>query len=449
MLVSAVMFMEFLDASIINTAVPSIARDFHVNPLLLKFAVTSYYLALAVFIPISGWCTDQFGTKKTFLFSITLFTFSSLACAFSTHLITLTLFRFLQGIGGAFMSPVARILIVRLFPPQDLVRIQGYVFTPAMLGHVLGPFLGGLISTYLSWHWIFYINLPAGLVVIYFAYIYVVQEIEVTKTPFDKVGFSLIALSLGSLTFCVEMIGHFEIVSKSIIFYFGLFGALLFIFYLLYSRERKNTVLDFSLLKIRTFCLVFFFNFGACMTGAAISFILPLMFQEQFGMTPAKSGFSILPIALGYLIFRLIAPRIIKKIGFRRSMQGGSFLMTILLLCISRVHPGPFLPFLYGLEFLYGGAYIVTASAAGALIYYYVPKNLLSRATALDMTFRQFSLSMGVAFCAMALTLLSHFHHVEIFSKESIFIFQEVLCLIAFWIFCSFVITWTIRAYEN
>jgi EmrB/QacA subfamily drug resistance transporter len=419
-LVSIVIFMEFLDITIINTAIPSIARSFNVNPILLKFSVTSYFLSLAIFIPISGWCTDKFGTRPVFLSSVFLFVVASFLCAISQNIFQLTMFRFLQGIGGAFMNPVSRIIIVRLFPPKDLVRIQAIIFTPAMLGQVLGPFLGGLITSYLSWHWIFYINIPIGLFAIYIGNSYIEQQTYPTNR-FDSIGFILVAMSLSCLTFFIEMLNHYEIASQTTVFLTGGIGVILFLILIIHCLKTKNPIFDFAIFKIKTFRVGFSVNVSAYMTNASIAFLLPLMYQEVFHLSPAKSGTLILPIAFGYLICRSFASKIIPKLGFRRSICIASMLVGIAVILIGHIESTTSIYFLIFAEFLFGASWMIIGASTGALNYTDMPIDKTSMATSIDITFRQFFASFGIGFSAFILTSLAMGLSIDVFSSTKIF----------------------------
>ncbi len=407
-LVAAVLFMEFLDISIINTAVPSIAHSFEISPILLKFSVASYFLSLAIFIPISGWCADKFGTRRTFLFSVALFTVASLLCGISENIWQLTFFRFLQGIGGAFMNPVARIIVLRLFPAKDIVRIQGIIFTPAMLGYVLGPFLGGMITSYLSWHWIFLINVPAGLLIIYIGYKHIIDYVEPNIKRFDVFGFLLAAISLCLITVFVETLNHYDILTKEMVFLAGVVGVGLFVLLVWRCLKSSFPILDFSLLEIKTFRVGFYINLCMYALNASIAFLLPLMFQENFNLSPAKSGLLTLPLAVGYLIFRGIASKIIHRFGFRRALVVNLVLVLFWILTLSLIGQSTPVYFTVIVLFLLGASTIIVGSSTGALNYVEMPKENTSKATAIDLTFRQFASSMGIGLSSFLLTTLSN-----------------------------------------
>lgn len=430
-LVAMVIFMEFLDISIINTAVPTIAREFMISPILLKFSVASYFLSLAIFIPISGWCTDKFGTKAIFISSVALFTASSLLCALAHNVVQLTIFRFLQGVGGAFMNPVSRIIVLRLFPPKELVKAQGFIFTPAMLGVVLGPFLGGVITEYLSWQWIFLINLPVGVIIIYFGSKYVEQIKTITKA-FDWVGFVIAATSLVLVSFFVEMLNHYEIVSKSIVYSSGLIGGVLAIVLIFYCISRNGAVFDFSVFKIMPFNIGFRVNASLYSISASVAFLLPLMFQEDFNYSAAQSGLLILPIAIAQLVTRGLASTIINKFGFRSMLITGTSMLTLCAFLMGHIYKTSPLYYIIILEVMFGTAAILCGSCAGALNYVDTPKDKFSAATSLDMTFRQFLASIGIGITSFCLTSFAKLLNLNLFGAGSTKIFHYTFYVLGF-----------------
>jgi EmrB/QacA subfamily drug resistance transporter len=430
-LVSVVMFMEFLDTTIINTAVPSIARSFNEDPLLLKFSVTSYFLSLAIFTPISGWVADKIGTKKIFLFSVALFVVASFLCGVSSNVFELTVFRFLQGLGGAFMNPVSRIVILRIFEPKDLVRVQGAIFTPAMLGFILGPFVGGMITTYLSWSWIFYVNIPVGLCVLFFGFKFIPQQKEKHVKKFDVVGFVLSAFALGCIAFSVDMIGHTEIVPQKLTIFIGIAGVIFLSTLVAYCKNKRNPVLDFLLFQIRTFRIGFFYNIGMYMLAASFAFLLPLMYQEQFLFSPAMSGVLVLPIAFGQIIARFVAPQIINPLGFKKSMMLASSLVLFALFFIAKIQSTTPLPFIIVFEFLFGFGIVISGSSTGALNYIDIPKEKSSRATSLDLTSRQFASSLGIGVSALLLNYFRQHYGIEFSSVGAVKIFHYTFLIMA------------------
>ncbi len=409
-IVAVVIFMEFLDTTIINTAVPSIAKDFAISPVLLKYAVASYYVSLAVFIPISGWCADRFGTKKTLLISLGIFTLASLGCGLSHNIILLTIMRFIQGIGGALMNPVARIVILKLFDRSELVKVQSVIFTPAMLGFVLGPFLGGVICSYLSWHWIFFINVPVGVIILGFVAKYIIQYVEEKRQEFDIPGFIMVGISLVLFTFAVQMLGHYDFVDRWVVYASGIVSIFLFIMLLFHCAFKKTAVFDFSLMRIKSFKLSIFMNGIFFAVNTAVAFLLPLMYQASFNYTPAVSGLLTLPIACGFITARSSARRFIERYGFKKMLLINMILCMIWLYAIANISIHSDIIYIIVVEFLFGVSVVMVGSSLGALTYMDLKSNEMSKGTAIDITMRQFSASMGVGISAFILnTLISNF----------------------------------------
>lgn len=448
-LVSVVMFMEFLDTTIINTAIPTIAKNFNQDPLLLKFSVTSYFLGLAIFTPISGWVADKFGTKLVFLLSVSVFVIASFFCGLSTNIPELTSFRFLQGTGGAFMNPVSRIIILRIFQPKDLVRVQGYIFTPAMLGFVLGPFLGGIITTYLHWSWIFFVNIPIGLIVIYFALRFIVQQKSTIIKKFDLTGFILSAFSLGSISFSADMFGHYEIVPKFVVLLTGFLGVSLFIVLLFHCARNKNPVFNFFLFKIKTFRIGLSANFTMYMLVSSVSFLLPLMYQVQFSYSPAYAGILLLPIAVAQLIFRYFAPLVIHNLGFKVSMLTACLLAIFMFFLLATIQVNSSIYFIIFVEFLLGTSFIIFGSSTGALNYIDIPKEQSASATALDLTSRQFASSLGIAFSVMFVNFYKSFFSMEITSNGGVKIFHYTFLSFILLVFLSILQVMQLKRYEG
>ncbi|WP_440994086.1 DHA2 family efflux MFS transporter permease subunit [Cysteiniphilum litorale] len=432
--VAVVIFMEFLDLTIINTAIPSIARDFGISPILLKFAVASYYISLAIFIPISGWCTDRFGTKRVFLFAVIVFTLSSLACGVSNSVVMLTLCRFLQGVGGAFMTPVARIIILRLFSRKELIKVQGVIFTPAMLGYVLGPFVGGIICDSLSWHWIFFINLPIGCLALIAGFIYIQQHVAKTLKRFDIVGFLIAGFALVIVTFGVEMIGHYDIVSKGVVYTSIVIGIVLLLILVVHCLKKVNPVLDLIVFKVKTFKTAVSMNAISFALTAGVSLLLPLMYQEGFGFDAATSGLLTLPIAVGYLTFRGLANRIISRFGFKAVLQVNLILAMIWLVGIAQIEQHSSVIYIVIVEFLYGSSTILIGSAIGALTYMDLNADQAANATSIDLTIRQFAASMGVALTAIVLSSMLSVFNLSLFSPSATVYHYSFYAMLVLWL---------------
>ncbi len=402
-ILSAALFMEMMDATILNTAIPNIATSFETYPVNLKLAITSYLISLAIFIPISGWAADNYGTKTVFSTSIIIFTISSIFCGFSNSLIELSIFRALQGFGAAMMTPVARLIMVGVFPPAELVKATMYIFLPALTGPILGPLIGGLITTYSNWRWIFFINIPIGIITFLLAQKFIINEVSEQKTKPDFLGFFLIGTSLSCFAITMESIGEsvIPILIIKVILSIALITFSMFIFHAIHYKE--NSILNLQLFKIRTYRIGVIGNFIAYIATGGIAFLLPLLFQLQFGLSPIKSGLLISPMAIGALIMRGISSRFIKKFGFKKIISVAPFGICASLLLIANIDHSSSYFYICTSCFLLGFFNILLFSSNGPLIYVDVPKNKSANATSLDITIRQFTSGISVGLVSFLL----------------------------------------------
>ena len=404
LIVSCALFMEQLDGSVIATAIPTISRSLHTDPLHLNLAITSYMFSLAVFIPLSGWVADRLGARTIFRAAIVVFMLGSIACGLSSSLLGLILSRILQGIGGAMMVPVGRLVLLRTVPKSQLVDAMAWVTAPALIGPVLGPPLGGFIVTYASWRWIFYINIPIGLLGILLATLYIKDISGRSREPLDKTGFSLMALSLAGMVFGFETIGR-HLMPFSVVVVFLIGGGLCFGLYLLHIRRIEHPIIDLSLLKYQTFRASIL---GGSLTRiglGALPFLLPLMLQYGFGLTPATSGFLTFASAAGAILMKIVATPIIKTLGFRPILLGNSvinmfFLGGIALFLPTTTHSIIFIVLLLG-----GFFRSLQFTALNTIAFAEIPTSLLSRANTFYNMMQQLTLSLGVAAGALMLNL--------------------------------------------
>jgi EmrB/QacA subfamily drug resistance transporter len=317
LIVACALFMENLDSTAIATALPTIAAAFGESPVRLSLAITAYLFALAVFIPVSGWIADRFGARRVFRAAILVFVLGSVLCGFAGSVLELVLARILQGMGGAMMVPVGRLVLLRSTPKQDLVRAMAWLTVPALIGPVLGPPLGGFITTYVSWHWIFWINVPIGALGIVLATRFIPDLREERPPPLDLTGFLLSALGLIGLVAAFETAGR-DLVPTGVTLLLLASGSAGVGLYLWHARRVRYPLLDLALLRVPTFRAAvvggFLFRIGI----GALPFLLPLMLQEAFGLNPFDSGLLTFAAAAGAMAMKATAQPILRLFGFKR-----------------------------------------------------------------------------------------------------------------------------------
>ncbi len=404
LIVACALFMENLDSTVIATALPAIAHSLGEDPLRLNLAITSYLLSLAVFIPLSGWVADRWGARSVFRAAIVVFTLGSAWCGLAHSLPELVAARIVQGMGGAMMVPVGRLVMLRSVPKSELVRAMSYLTVPALVGPVLGPPLGGFIVTYSSWRWIFFINLPIGFIGIALASLFIENVREPGAWPLDLRGFALAALGLAALMFGFETAGR-GILPGGIVAALLVIGALATALYVLHARLRADPIIDLGLLRIPTF--------AAAVTGGslfrigigALPFLLPLMLQLGFGLSPFASGLLTFASAAGALTMKMTALPIIRGLGFRPVLIGNAVISSLFVAGYSLFQPAT--PhWLIFIALLAGGFFrSLQFTSVNTLIFADVPPALMSRATSFQSMAQQLSVSIGVGTGALLLHL--------------------------------------------
>jgi EmrB/QacA subfamily drug resistance transporter len=409
LIVACGLFMENLDSTVLSTALPAIARSLEENPLHLSLAMTAYLFSLAVFIPISGWVADRFGARTVFRAAIVIFTMGSILCGISDSLPQFVLARVFQGFGGAMMVPVGRLVLLRSVSKSELVRAMAYLTVPALIGPVMGPPLGGFITTYLSWRWIFWINVPIGLLGIVLVTLFIEEVKEERPPPFDWPGFALLGFALTGL------VGGFETVARGFlppVLVGTLFaaGAILLALYIIHARRRPHAVLDLSLLRIPTFRASIVGGFLFRMGIGATPFLLPLMLQLGFGLTPFESGLLTFVTAVGALLMKTTAGPALRRLGFRRVLIGNAVLSGALLAAYGLF--GPTTPHAVILAVLIVSGYFrsLQFTSVNTIAYADMPRERMSRATSFASVGQQLSLSVGIGTGALLLhlTVLAH-----------------------------------------
>ena len=401
-IVGCALLMSMIDSTVISTALPAMAKSLGEDPIRLNLAITSYLLSLAVFIPISGWMADRFGARTVFRASIVIFTIGSVFCGLSYSLPELIAARILQGFGGAMMVPVGRLIVLKTVAKSDLVTAMSYLTVPAVLGPVVGPPLGGFIVTYYSWRWIFFINVPIGAIGITLVTLYIPNIREEQVFPLDWQGFLLTGLGLAGLVFGFESIGR-HIIPAGLVMFTMVGGGLCMGVYILHAKRIEYPIIDLGLMKIPTFNAATvgggFFRLGI----GALPFLLAMLLQVVFGLSPFASGMLTFASAAGSLLMKATAPPIIRRLGFRSVLIGNGVISAFIMMSYA-LFRATTPHFVIVLALLAGGFFrSLQFTALGTLAYADVPDPLMSNASSLSSMAQQLFLSLGVTIGAMLL----------------------------------------------
>ena len=409
LVVATALFMENTDSTVIATALPAIAASLGADPIALKLALTAYLVSLAIFIPVSGWAADRYGARNVFRLALCVFMAGSLACAASNSLSGFVAARFVQGIGGAMMVPVGRLVILRSVPKSELVGALAYLTIPALIGPILGPPLGGFITTYADWRWIFFINIPIGLAGIVLATLYFGDIREAERPPLDVAGFLLSGAGLALLMLGFASTGR-HLLPDGLSWGCMAAGIVLMALYLRHARRTEHPLIRLDLLRVPTF--------RAAVTGGslfrigtgAIPFLLPLMLQIGFGLDPLHSGLITFAAAAGALLIKIVGPRILRAYGFRRVMVANAlvaaaFLAVNGLFTVETPHGIIVCVLLLG-----GCVRSLQFTCVNAIAYADLGPREMSAATSLASVAQQLSLSLGVSIGALALEGAAGWH---------------------------------------
>ncbi|WP_020206416.1 MULTISPECIES: MFS transporter [Cupriavidus] len=403
-IVACAMFMESLDANVIVTALPEMARAFGHDPVTLKIAVTSYVLGLGVFIPVCGWLADRYGARSVFRAAIGIFVAGSILCAVSTSLLAFTVARFIQGVGGAMMVPVGRIIIFRVVERSEYIRAMNYLSVPAMLGPAAGPLLGGFITTYLHWRLIFLINIPVGILGIYLANRYIKNTHEPHPGPLDWTGFVLSAGGASLFLLGLSLVDG-GLASARVALAMALAGVAMLAVYAWYAYRVPRPLLDLRFFRVPTFQASVLggslFRIGL----GAVPFLLPLVLQEGLGMSAFRSGLITCASAFGGMFMRTLASKVLGRFGFRNTLMYNAALSGLAIAACGAFFPGT-PTWAIWLVVLLGGFFpALQFTSLNSMTYAEIKSADVGRATSLGSVVQQISLGLGVTISGIVLEI--------------------------------------------
>jgi EmrB/QacA subfamily drug resistance transporter len=398
-LVAVAFFMQALDTTILNTAVPAIAHAMSVTPLSVKSVLASYTLSLAVFIPVSGWMADRFGTRRVFASAIGLFTVGSILCGLSTSIEMLVACRILQGMGGAMMMPVGRLTLARTFAKVDLVRVMSFVAVPSLIGPMIGPVAGGLIVVYFDWRVVFYVNVPVGLLGLYFVGRYL-PDYRVQTHPLDYIGLVLFGGGIAVLSYALEVFGDHTLGPTEVLALLAI-ATVLLIGYGLRATLTAFPLLDLALFRIRTFRASVNGGFFTRLGLGGIPFLFPLLYQVGLGYSPVLSGLLVLPQAIASVSLKTFVPAILKRLGYRTVLVGNTILVGLMIMSFATVGVDTPLWRIVVQAFILGAFTSMQYSSMNTLVYADVSGPQTSGASTIAATGQQLAISFGVAGAAL------------------------------------------------
>jgi len=326
LVLATAIFMQMLDSTILNTSLPAIAKDLHESPLNMQNAIISYVLTLALFMPVSGFLADKFGTRKIFIFSLVVFSLGSLFCALSQDLTQLVISRVIQGIGGSLMTPVGKLAIIKTYPKNELLQAMNYAIVP-----VLGPLVGGYMVDYFSWHWIFLINIPMGLLGIILAFRYMPNYLS-DATDFDFKGFLIFASASLLLSISIEWLGNTGNITPVLLIF--LLGFIMLYFYYRHAKKDSNPIFPLNLFQVRTFRVGILGNLITRLGISSIPLLLPLMIQIAYKETAVVSGWIVAPMAITAIFGKSLVIKILNTFGYRRTLMVNTFTIGVLICCL-------------------------------------------------------------------------------------------------------------------
>lgn len=403
-LVAVAMFMEGLDISILNTAVPVIAHDLETSALSLKSVLTTYTLALAIFIPVSGWVADKYGTRRVFRMAVLLFTLGSLLCGLSVNLPMLVASRFVQGVGGAMMVPVGRIALIRAYPRSQMLTMMNYVVIPALVAPLVGPFIGGTMVHWLPWRTIFFVNLPIGLVGWWMIRRYMPDYRRADVPPLDGLGMLLFGSGIALLSYVLEVFGEHSWPLVEIVLMF-LASLALLLAYALYARRIQDPLLYMPLFLVRTFRISVLGGFVTRLGIGGVPFLLPLLFQIGLGYGPLMAGLLTMPLAVAAIGMKIMSRPLLKRYGHKRVLIWNTVLLGVNMMLYTFIGIGTPVALIVLLSLTQGLFSSLQFTCMNSLTFADVKDEHASQASSIAGTAQQMALSFGVAFASLVAAL--------------------------------------------
>ncbi len=404
--VGCAFFMEGLDSTMIAVSIPAMAKSLGENPLRLNLVITSYLLSLAVFIPVSGWIADRFGARRVFCAAVLLFAGGSALCGLAQSLPMLIAMRIVQGFGGAMMTPVGRLVLLRSFPRSGMVSAMNWMTIPAMIGPMVGPLVGGFLTDYASWRWIFYLNIPIGVLGGALA-LWLFENFRApSPSQFDLTGFVIVGVGLFLFELAIENLGR-PVLPPTLGYAFFPLALVMLLAYGHHARHSQSPVLDLNLLSIKTFRIGTVTG-GVCRMGLdATPFLLPLLFQVGFGLSPTQAGVLSFSSTLGAMLVRTFSRLLLRRAGFRRTLVAGAVLAAAITAGYALLSAATPHWIIVAVVLVSGCIRSIQYLALNTISYADVPSALLSRSTSMSGVVQQLARGFGVAIGAALLALVA------------------------------------------
>lgn len=418
-LISGAFFMQMIDGTILNTALPDIARDMGEEPLQMQSIIVAYMLTVAFLLPLSGWLADKFGPKKVFLAAIIIFTLGSLFCAFSSTLKDLVMARIFQAIGGSLMVPVGRLIVLRIYPKSQFVKVLSFILLPASLGPIMGPPLGGFIAQYLSWHWIFLINLPIGLITFILTKIKMPEIVSEKVESFDWVGFIALSISIILIILASNQTKVIEL-EPGCKYAMVIIAIVSLVYFWLHIKNSENPLFHPALMKVASFKIGLIGNMFSRLGFGAMPLLIPLLLQVGLGFSPSKSGLFVLTIGVFSIVGRLKIAELVNKFGFRMLLTVNTIMVGCVILAFSLIDKQTNQYLILPILALLGVANSIQFSAMNSLTLIDLPKKISGEGNSLLSVVMQVCITLGISIGASILNffqgvagvgLLEAFHY--------------------------------------